>query len=377
MDRERLTREVLRRCEAAGFAAAGVASIEPSAFAAEFRAWLDAGKHSTMSFLEEHAELRVEPARMLEGAKAAIVVADQYAERGGSDAARAEMDDGEMGVRAFGRVARYAQGRDYHKVMKKRLHGIADALREEIPGCEFRTVVDTAPVFERELAKRAGLGWIGKHTLLIHPRRGSWLLLGVVFTTLDLVPTGVDAREPDHCGTCTRCIDACPTQAITPYSVDASRCVTYLTVERQEAIPAGLHAGVGEWLYGCDVCQEVCPHNSARGAGFDASFGAGKAQPAYAARFAGFDATGVLAWDDEARKASTAGTPMTWAALAMLKRNALVVVTNAVLRETKENGAARAAWAERLRTIAGDAREDGVVRETAGQSLARLGISGA
>ncbi len=165
--------------------------------------------------------------------------------------------------RGIGRVARYAQGKNYHWVIKNRLHAMSDQLRLEYPEAKFRTFVDTVPVLERELAEMAGIGWQAKNTMVINARLGSYLLLGGVATTLELLPPPEQVRSPDHCGTCTRCIDACPTQAITPYSVDGSRCISYLTIEHREVIDPALHEAMGDWVYGCDICQEVCPHNSA------------------------------------------------------------------------------------------------------------------
>ena len=162
-----------------------------------------------------------------------------------------------------GRIARYALGDDYHEIIKDRLHVLADWLRQIAPDAQTRAAVDTAPVLERELAGLAGIGWVGKNTCVIHPRVGSWLLLGQIITTLSL---SADEPMPDHCGTCTRCIDACPTDAITqPYQLDASRCISYLTIEHRGEIPTEFHGPIGDWLYGCDICQDVCPHNSRAG----------------------------------------------------------------------------------------------------------------
>jgi epoxyqueuosine reductase len=229
--------------------------------------------------------------------------------------------------------------------MKKRLHRLCDALAAEHPGEAFRAFVDTAPVMERELAQRAGLGWIGKHTLLIHPRLGSYVLLGGVMTTLEISDAAAKV-EPDHCGTCTRCIDACPTGAITPYSVDARRCISYLTIERRGEIDESLHTKMGEWIFGCDVCQEVCPHNSARPAGgavgVGVGAGVGVAHEAYAPTREALDAIEVLRWTEEDRRRELAGTAMTRAKLEMLKRNALIVVGNAAVGG-EMNAAIRAA----------------------------------
>jgi epoxyqueuosine reductase len=214
-----------------------------------------------------------------------------------------------------GRVARYAQGRDYHTVIKKRLHKLCDELRERHPDDQFRAFVDTAPVMERDLALRAGLGWIGKHTLLINPRVGSHLLLGGVLTTL---PFERPAPEPDHCGACTRCIDACPTSAITPYSVDARRCISYLTIEHRSEIDPDLANKTDDWIFGCDICQDVCPHNSPRPKGVDV----GEPNPAYEPQRERFDLLEVLGWTEDDRRRAVQGSSMKRAKLEMFKRNA-------------------------------------------------------
>jgi epoxyqueuosine reductase len=310
-----------------------------------------------MTYLGEALDVRLEPGRVLDGARAFVVVADRYAPRG-------DEDDTRSGV---GRVARYARGKNYHDVVKRRLHRVADAMRVRFPGSDFRTCVDTAPVPERELAALAGLGWIGKNTMLIHPRVGSYVVLGVMATTLDLAPA--TDQTPDHCGTCTRCIDACPTGAITPYSVDASRCVSYLTIERREVIPPALHRGVGDWIFGCDVCQEVCPHNSAREAGQEGA--SGGVNPAYAPARRGFDLLGVLGWTEEDRREAFRGSAMKRATLAIMKRNALVAAGNALERGDMPAHEATALRA-RIGAIAADDGEEDLVRSSARDVLARL-----
>lgn len=312
-----LTNQVLGKCRDQGFALAGVCDAAPSAHAQEFHAWLAAGKHGSMAWLENNTQLRTDPAGMLDGAHAIVMVADMYASRAN--------DNSETPTPGRGRVARYARGDDYHKTIKKRLHSICDALRAQHPDAGFRAFVDTAPIHEREVAARAGLGWIGKHTLLINPRIGSWFLLGGFLTTLKLEPNR--AHEPDHCGSCSRCIDACPTAAITPYSVDASRCISYLTIERREAIAAEFEASIGDWIFGCDICQEVCPHNSLRES---AHIGEpGSAVPdRYANRSGSFDLLEVLGWDAGARAEHLRGTPMKRATLDMWRRNAAIAAEN-------------------------------------------------
>lgn len=313
-----LGQQMIEHCRGLGFAEAGIASADPidTARADAYRAWIAAGKHGEMHYLAENLEKRFNPCELMPGARSVVMVADQYQARGHTPAPTPS---------GHGRVARYAQGDDYHDAMKKRLHVLCDALRTEHPAHEFRAFVDTAPVHERELALRAGLGWIGKNTLLINPRKGSWLFLGGVLTTLELAPPPTQrgiasGGEPDHCGTCTRCIDACPTNAITPYSVDARKCISYLTIERRTDSPLApeLAARIREWVYGCDVCQEVCPHNSPRTEGVDV----GEMNPAYTPRRTSFDLLEVLGWTEEDRRRALKGSAMKRAKLEMWKRNA-------------------------------------------------------
>lgn len=312
-----LSSHIATLCTQLGFAAVGFAPAQPSNYGPHFRQWLEQKCNGEMDFLERDIEVRENPARILEGTNSFLVVADQYAPRGSQLPSRLHEP------RPLGRVARYAQGRDYHTVMKRRLHSLADRLRCEVPGSEFRTCVDTAPIFERELAALAGIGWHAKNTMLIHPQLGSYILLGVVATTLHLAPLASQIEQPDRCGTCTRCIDACPTAAITPQRIDASRCISYLTIEHRSAIPAQFHGAMGDWVYGCDICQEVCPHNSAR---------PGEAPSpildAYTPRTQHLDLLEVLAWTAAERSAAFKTSPMKRATLAMMQRNATIALAN-------------------------------------------------
>jgi len=342
-------------CRAQGFAQAGIADAAPTKWGRELTQWLAAGKHGSMAYLAEQVGARLDPNLVLAGARAAIMVADVYEPRG-----KPPEDPAPPGA---GRVARYVRGRDYHATIKKRLHALSDALRLSYPGAKFRTFVDTAPVPEREYAARAGLGWIGKHTLLIHPRLGSYTLLGGVFTTLDLAQPPEQAVFPDHCGTCTRCIDACPTDAITPYSVDATRCISYLTIERRGPIDPAFHGPIGRWIYGCDVCQEVCPHNSPR-PGVDG--------PDASPQRDSFDLLAVLNWNEQDRRREFQGTALKRATLAMIKRNALIVAGNLLSEEAGKEDPLHTELRERVRALAGDDREHPLVRETAATILKRL-----
>lgn len=360
---------VLALCEQEGFALSGAAPIEPSPHAAALREWLDAGKHGEMSWLAETLDERLDQARVLPGARSVVMVADFYGARGTAP----DEPDPERG-----RIARYARGRDYHALLKKRLHRVCDQVRRAYPGTATRAFCDTAPVLEREMALRCGLGWIGKHTLLIHPTHGSWMVLGGFLTTLELEPPLTQRQEPDHCGTCTRCIDACPTDAITPYSVDARRCISYLTIEHEGEIEPALASSLGDWLVGCDVCQEVCPHNSARGTTAVTREGS-PVHPALAATRDGFDLLRVLGWDEESRRARFASSAMKRITLAQAKRNAILV---GLAQLGEVDGQARAqppSWRARFRSrltdIAWDADEAELVRQTAREALTRLDAS--
>ncbi len=205
-----------------------------------------------MAYLARNAAPRENPAELLEGAKSVICVAVQYA-RPPESRTTAETPTG--------RVAQYARGADYHRVLRGKLRRFDQRLRDSLDQpFESRICVDTAPILERELAASAGIGWIGKNTLVMHPELGSYFFLGEILTTLELEP---DTPATDHCGTCTRCIDACPTQALTaPYRMDATRCISYLTIEHRGEVNPALRGAVRDWVYGCDVCQEVCPFNA-------------------------------------------------------------------------------------------------------------------
>jgi len=206
-----------------------------------------------MDWMARHGDLRSRPHELLPGTLRVISVGLDYGRNDGEDAWHTLAD----GRRAY--VARYALGRDYHKLMRNRLQKLAERLQQEVGAFGHRVFVDSAPVLERALARNAGVGWIGKHTCLIDKDGGSWFFLGEIYVDL---PLPVDAPASAHCGTCTRCIDICPTQAITaPYRLDARRCISYLTIEHAGAIPEELRVPMGNRIFGCDDCQLVCPWN--------------------------------------------------------------------------------------------------------------------
>lgn len=210
--------------------------------------WLSQGAHGRMAYMANHFDMRVDPTLLVPGAKTLICLTFNY-----HNPEKQQDPDAP-------RISQYAYGEDYHFVVKDKLKALLAFMREQIGGIDGRCFVDSAPVLEREWAQRSGLGWNGRHTLTIHPRRGSYFFLAEIICDLPLV---YDDPVRDHCGTCRRCIDACPTQAIAPegYFLDASRCISYLTIELRDEIPAEFKGKMDNWAFGCDVCQEVCPWN--------------------------------------------------------------------------------------------------------------------
>ncbi len=236
-----------------GFAAVGVAGTSLHEDEAHLEDWLDQGLHGEMSYMARHGRKRSRPAELHPGTQRVICVRMDCLPQD-VDAAWRVLESPERGY-----VARYALGRDYHKLMRRRLQQLADRIAATVGPFGYRAFVDSAPVLEKALARDAGLGWIGKHTLLLNRRASSWFLLGELFTDL---PLPLDVPASAHCGTCRRCIDVCPTQAITaPYRLDARRCISYLTIELKGSIPEPLRAPMGNRIFGCDDCQLVCPWN--------------------------------------------------------------------------------------------------------------------
>lgn len=208
--------------------------------------WLKNQQHGKMSYMENHFDKRLDPTKLVPGAKSVIsLLYNYYPEK---DLAR----EGEF------KVAKYAYGKDYHFVIKDKLKTFISSLQEQIGDIEGRVFVDSAPVMERQWAAKSGLGWVGKHTLLINKEQGSYFFLAELILDIDLTP---DGPIKDYCGTCTRCVDACPTDAITPYQLDASKCISYLTIELKDEIPAEFSGKMENWIFGCDICQDVCPWN--------------------------------------------------------------------------------------------------------------------
>jgi epoxyqueuosine reductase len=308
---EALSLEQLIKAQASGlgFDLVGITSLGPADTAGEFEKWVEGGYAGEMDYLPRGAEKRRDSRLPVPGTTSAIVVGLDYGGRAPS-----------------GPVARYARGDDYHEVMLHKLGELHQWLESEL-GHHIRgkAYVDTGPILERDLARRAGLGWFGKNTNLVNPRIGSFFFIGSLLVDLDLAPD--TPFEADRCGTCTRCVDACPTDAfVEPRMLDATRCISYLTIEQKGAIAEDLREQMGGHLYGCDICQDVCPYN--------VKFAQELGEPAFAARATIGDrdarslARELLAMDDESFRRGFKGSPMKRAKRRGLARNAAVVLGN-------------------------------------------------
>ena len=296
-----------------GFQAVGIADTGLGEAEARLAAWLARGFHGEMAYMARHGTRRTRPADLVPGTLRIVSVRMDYLPDEADPAAI--LDDP---ARAF--VSRYALGRDYHKVLRQRLQRLADRITESIGPFGYRAFVDSAPVMEKALAAKAGLGWIGKHSNLLDRDAGSWFFLGELYTDL---PLPVDQPVGEHCGTCSSCIDCCPTRAIVaPYQVDARRCISYLTIELQGPIPLAFRRAIGNRVYGCDDCQQVCPWNRF-------------AVPTDASDFAprhGLDSATLLelfAWSDREFLDRTAGSAIRRIGYHRWQRNLAVALGNA------------------------------------------------
>jgi epoxyqueuosine reductase len=368
MDAEALTGELRRCSREQGFDACAVATAERlDRDRARLDAWLGRDLHAGMRWMAREPAQRADPRALLPGCRSVILMAMNYWP--GEQAARVP--------RPRARVALYARGRDYHKVFSRKLKALATWL-DETAGSASRTFVDTGPVLERAWAERAGLGWIAKNANLLTRELGSWLLLGEVLTTAALVAD--PGPHAEFCGNCTACLDACPTSAIVEEGVvDANRCVAYWTIEHRGPVPAERRAGMGDWIFGCDVCQEVCPWNEA--------FALPAEDDPFARRddLRGLDPAEILAMDEATFRARYSGTSLMRAKWEGMRRNACIVLGNralesdlaalaAVLDDPDPVVAGHAAWA--IAEIgSGDARrllEQSAAREARPPVLAEI-----
>ena len=328
-----------------GFCAFGIAPADAApASAARLREWLDGGKHGEMIWMEETAERRSRPTSLWPDVRSVISLGMSYAPSADPLALAGHPDRGRISV--------YAQGGDYHDTVKKALKHLARWMVEQEPS-ELKVFVDTAPVMEKPLAEAAGLGWQGKHTNLVSREDGSWLFLGAIFTTLELEP---DVAHAARCGSCTRCLDACPTNAFpAPFQIDARRCISYLTIENKGPIPLEFREAMGNRIYGCDDCLAVCPWNRfAQAARANAAFAprAELTAPALA---------DLLALDDAGFRQVFSGSPIKRIGRNRMVRNAAIAAGNSGLPDLIPP----------LQGLVND--DDPVVAEAAGWALARLG----
>lgn len=253
IDYAALARSIKQWARELGFADTGISGVDLARDEGHLQQWLAAGHHGEMDYMARHGAKRSRPHELEPGTQRVISVRMDYAPPDIGNA-WSVIENGELGY-----ISRYTLGRDYHKLMRGRLQKLAERIRGEIGEFGHRAYVDSAPVLEKALARNAGLGWIGKHTVLIHRRAGSYFFLGELYTDL---PLPVDAPATEHCGSCRRCIDICPTQAIVaPYRLDARRCISYLTIELKGSIPEEFRRAMGNRIFGCDDCQLVCPWN--------------------------------------------------------------------------------------------------------------------
>jgi len=300
--------------EELGFQQVGISATDLGKDEAHLLAWLAANRHGEMGYMQRHGTLRSRPADLRAGTLRVISVRMNYDAPGVRDAWEV-LDDATLGY-----VSRYALGRDYHKVLRARLQKLAERIEGEIGPFGYRAFVDSAPVLEKALARNSGLGWIGKHTNLLSRDAGSWFFLGELYTDL---PLPVDAPASEHCGTCTRCIDVCPTQAIVaPNELDARRCISYLTIELRGTIPLEFRPLLGNRIYGCDDCQLVCPWNK---------FAKKSAEPDFIARH-GLDGSSLIAlfaWSEAEFHKYTEGSAIRRIGYECWSRNVAVALGNA------------------------------------------------
>ena len=309
-----LAHDIKQEGRALGFQQLGIAGIDLGGAESRFQAWLARGFHGEMAYLDRHGRKRTRPAELVPGTVRVISARMDYWPHGSTDA-ETTLDNPQ---RAY--ISRYALGRDYHKVVRARLRRLANFIRDRVGRNGYRVFADSAPVLEKPLAQNAGLGWIGKHTNLIHRKAGSWFFLGELFTD---IPLPVDAPAQDHCGSCSACIDVCPTGAIVePYVLDARRCISYLTIELRGSIPVQYRAAIGNRIFGCDDCQMVCPWNK---------FATPSSEAEFTARHGLDDALLVtlFRWSEAEWDAGTRGSALRRAGYEGWLRNLAVALGNA------------------------------------------------
>jgi epoxyqueuosine reductase len=292
-----------------GFDLAGIAPAVPAPDAAAYLEWVRAGLAGEMRYLTDHrAERRMDPRSLLASAQSIVCVGKVY---NGPEPYTPDMSDTD---RAW--ISRYAWGEDYHDILRQGLKQVAGRIADLHPGLEYKICVDTAPLLERSYARMAGLGWVGKNTCVINESKGSWFFLGELLISIPLAP---DGPVEDRCGTCTACIDACPTDALTPLRLDATRCISYLTIELRGAIPEEMHSSIGTHVFGCDICQDVCPWNRRP---------AVTREPGFTSRHFAPPLDRLAALSEDEFRTMFRGTPVTRAKYAGFMRNVAVARAN-------------------------------------------------
>ncbi len=302
--------QLVDRAHQLGFHAIGITSPSISkAILQAFENWLKDGKHASMHYMLRGADKRKDMSLILSDVKSVIVLAVNYHEKSAAKPGR-----------NYGRVAQYAKSKDYHKVIEKKLKELSLWMQNHDPDCSTLYYVDTGPILEKVYAEKAGLGFIGKNTLLIHPMYGSWMFLSVILVNKTLP---IDQPINDSCGECTLCIQACPTGALdTPYVLDARQCISYWTIEHKEDIPSQMHSKIGDWIFGCDICQNVCPYNQS----IPVSDWVELLSASGTGQWILFDQ--VLDLDNEHYQEKFQWSPLKRSKLAGLKRNASIVKKN-------------------------------------------------
>lgn len=339
-----LSVELREQANALGFDLIGIAPAVPPPGYARYLDWLAQGHAGPLVYLETRADHRRDPARLLDGVRSVVMAGLVYA----------QPNDPSRPSPRHGKVARYARGADYHQLFWDRLDRLGAWLSERVPGSRYRSVSDSAPLLERDFARLAGFGWIGKNTMLIHKKRGSYFLLGALLTDVDLEPDS--PFHSNHCGTCTACLDACPTGALpAPYTLDARRCISTWTIETKGPLPEEAEGQLHGWVFGCDICQEVCPWNRKAPVGSD---------PALLPRPEWFNPD-LLSWfemEEDAFRKMLRGTALKRAKRSGLLRNAAEVLASGEVVEAYDV----------LARVANDTREDPVVRDACRKAVERL-----
>lgn len=311
LDQKKIVQHIKSLAQELGFEHVGICDIDLSAAEKKLQQWLEKKFHGSMDYMEKHGTKRSRPDELLPGTIRVISVGMNYL------SVKTNLDAMQQKEQAY--ISRYALGRDYHKILRSRLKQLAKKI-DNICSHQYRVFADSAPVLEKPLAEKAGIGWMGKHTLILNRHAGSWFFLGEIYTNL---PLPIDSPTTEHCGTCTACIEICPTQAIVaPYQLDARRCISYLTIENKNAIPEEFRKVIGNRIFGCDDCQLVCPWNKFANLSKESDF-----QPRHNLENASL--IELFMWSEQEFLQKTAGSPLRRAGYSGWLRNIAVALGNA------------------------------------------------